>query len=126
METKTITVIKLYFLHLHPRKIRNKSFTEIVAASTDYQKLVDWYNAQLNPEGPETVVFNDTIDSGGSWLKYFKNGSPIEWYNPATTLKLKDPSFDGHGINAQWVNVEEFNALKKFYKESSITWIEEE
>lgn len=124
METKTITFVKLYFLHLHPRKIINKSFTEIVAASTDYQKLVDWYNDQLNPEGPVAVVCNG-IFSKSIWLKHFKDGSPIEWYAPAP-IELKVSRIDSPGIVDEWMTMEEFNSIRKNFKDNFLTWIEEE
>lgn len=130
METKTITVVRGYFLYLRPRDGKRRSFTdvpcaEVVAASTDYQKLVDWYNDQLNPEGPVAVVCNDGVYSKSLWRKHFKDGSPIEWYAPAS-IELKVSHIDIPGIVAEWITMEEFNSMKKYFKDNFLTWIEED
>lgn len=70
-------------------------------------------------------VFNATIDSGGSWLKYFKNGSPVEWYVPAS-IELKVSRIDNPGIVDEWITMEEFNSMKKYFKDNFLTWIEED
>jgi len=92
METRTITQVRVYKLILNPMTA-NAEAGELVAASTDYQKLVDWYNSQKAPE-----PWRD-----GQWNKVFAEGSPLEWHNPADNLELNAPDIFNHGIRDEWV-----------------------
>lgn len=101
MQTRTIpahTEIRLYKLILNPMKAPKIEISEIAAVSTEYKKLVEWYKSQLAPE-----LWYD-----GRWGKSFVQGSPLEWYNPASNLDLNayDP-FD-HGIRDEWVREETY------------------
>lgn len=96
METRTITQVRVYKLILNPMTA-NAEAGEIVAISTDYQKLVDWYESQKAPE-----MWRD-----GRWNKTFAEGSPLEWYNP-DNIELNAPSCFGQGIRDEWVKEETY------------------
>lgn len=92
METRTITQVRIYMLALNPMTGRGEE-RRIVALSTDYNKLVAWYNDQLAPE-----PWRD-----GQWYKEFRAGSPLEWFNPAFSLELNRTAPYGHGISDEWL-----------------------
>ena len=94
METRSITQVRIYKLILNPMQAPKIEFGEIVAVSTDYEKLVEWYKSQMAPEG-----WYD-----GRWFKTFVQGSPLEWYNPATNLEFNAYDPFNHGIRDEWVH----------------------
>ena len=54
METKTITttLVHVYFLNLNRMTDRCES-CKTVAVSTEYNDLMQWYQEQLDPNGPD-------------------------------------------------------------------------
>ena len=92
METRTITQVRIYKLILNPMAGCAET-AEIVAISTDYNKLVDWYRSQLAAEPRR----EDT------WYKVFIPG-PLEWYNPVKSLELNNLGHFGHGIADEWLD----------------------
>jgi hypothetical protein len=44
---------------------------------------------------------------------YFRQGGPLEWYNPLWTIEGVD-SF-GHGLSEDWVDMENLQTLKNKY-----------
>ena len=49
METRTTQEVRIYVLVLNTFGAAETG--EILAVSDDYNRLVDWYNQQINPEG---------------------------------------------------------------------------
>ena len=108
METRTYEVkeIKVYKLILNDMRSAKIEYCDIAAFSTDYGKLVEWYKSQLAPE-----PWRD-----GRWGKTFKEGSPLEWFNPAGSLELNDThSMWQHGIEDEWISMETFNEVKNSF-----------
>ena len=93
MEARTITQVKVYKLILNHMGGYAEN-GEIVAVSDDYDKLVAWYHDQ----------FAGACWRDGRFLKTFKEGSPLEWFNPADDLTLNSLGLFGHGISYEWVN----------------------
>lgn len=100
MKTRMAREVKIYVLVLN---VFGNTLGERVAISDDYDRLVNWYNKQLNPDG----VYRD-----GMWNKTFKKGSFIEFCNPCDSLKLNDTSIFGFGIHDEWIPMEVFNNLR--------------
>ena len=103
METRTterIEEVRIYVLYLNTFGKAEEGV--IAAVSDDYNKLVNWYNEQFNPEGRYS-------DNG--YIKTFKRGSSIEWNNPCRSLKLNDTYPFGHGIHDEWIPMEVFHSL---------------
>ena len=92
METRQITQLRVYKLIMNHVSDRAEDGT-ITAISTDYDKLVAWYHSQLAPE-----KWRD-----GRFLKTFAEGSPLEWFNPVTSLELNELGTFGHGIADEWI-----------------------
>ena len=94
METRTriIEQTKIYKLICNPVTGQAEEAT-ICAISTDYNALVNWYKEQLADE-----PYRDD-----RYLKQFKKGSRLEWYNPVF-LVLNNTSTFGHGITDEWVD----------------------
>lgn len=97
METRQINQVRVYKLILNPMAGCSEA-GELVAFSTDYDKLVNWYNSQRAAE-----PYRD-----GHWWKVFAPGTPLEWYNPADWLELNNLGLFGHGIADEWINEEVF------------------
>lgn len=102
METRTITQVRIYTLALNPMTGRAEE-RRIVALSTDYNKLVAWYNDQLAPE-----PWHDRR----MWCKVFRAGSPLEWFNPAYSLELNQTGPYRHGIGDMWIPESEWPVLR--------------
>ncbi len=101
MVTRTVVEAAIYVLRLNPMRCEFERI-DIAAVSTDRDKLLNWYNEQLAPE-----MWVDSslrkID-GHDYRKFFKAGSPLEWYNPIATHQ--------HDlIRVEWVNMEDLDAL---------------
>ena len=100
METRTITQVRIYTLALNPMAGRAEE-RRIVALSGDYDRLVAWYRDQMVPEWRD-----------GQWYKYFRQGSPLEWFNPAFSLELSQNAPYGHGISDEWMSESDWTALR--------------
>ncbi len=92
METRMIMQCRIYVLVLNT--FGRAEDGAIVAVSSDYDRLVQWYKKQFADER--------YVENG--WHKTFKKGSPIEFNNPCNTLELNNNHPFGHGIHDEWVN----------------------
>lgn len=101
METRTITEVRIYVLGLNPMR-GGAEERRVVALSTDYDRLVAWYHNQMVPEWRD-----------GLWRKYFRAGTPLEWYNPAPRLELNQHAPYGHGIGDVWMAMSNWSALQR-------------
>ena len=101
METRNIQEVRIYVLVLNTFGAAEEG--EIVAVSDDYNRLVNWYNEQSNPEGKYRE---------NGWCKTFKKGSPIEYNNPCSSLELNNTYPFGHGIHDEWIALDEFYKLE--------------
>ncbi len=91
MEARKINEVRVYKLVLN--HVRDKcEESRIVAISGNYNKLVEFYNSCLAPE-----PWRD-----GRYSKVFKEGSPLEWYNPAN-IELNKTDYWGCGISDEWI-----------------------
>ena len=104
METRNIQEVRIYVLVLNTFGSAKEG--EIVAVSDDYNRLVDWYNQQINPEGKYRE---------NGWYKTFKKGSLIEYNNPCRSLEPNATSPFGHGIHDEWIPMETFHLLRSRY-----------
>ena len=109
MQTRTITEVLLYRLILNDMRFPKIEIKQLVAVSTSYEKLVEWYNSQIADDR-----WVDTI-GGYNWSKTFKKDSPLEWYNPADSLQPIEPSVIrnsiGGGICEIWEYLEVLNKV---------------
>lgn len=109
MQTRTITEVLLYRLILNDMRFPKIEIKQLVAVSTSYEKLVEWYNSQIADDR-----WVDTID-GYNWSKTFKKDSPLEWYNPVDSLQPVEPSVIrnsiGGGICEIWGDLEVLNKV---------------
>ena len=109
MQTRTITEVLTYKLILNDMRYPKIEMKSLVAISTSYEKLVDWYNSQKADD-----VWVDTIDEY-NWRKAFKKDSPLEWYNPADSLQSVEPevvtNYIGGGICKEWVDLDVLNKV---------------
>lgn len=102
MEIRTITQGKIYYLVMNPVTDRAES-GKITVMSDTKQRLIDFYNEQHVP------VYDD-----GNFRKVFKQGGPLEWYNPVWSFDGLDTF--GHGIHVDWIDLENLPNLKgKYY-----------
>lgn len=101
METREIQEVRIYVLVLNTFGAAEEG--KIVAVSDDYNRLVDWYNEQFNPEGKYRE---------NGWCKTFKKGSSIEYNNPCYSLELNNTYPFGHGIHDEWITLDEFYKLE--------------
>jgi hypothetical protein len=90
MKTRTVTQILIYKLVLNPITDRVE-YGRISAWSTDKDRLIEWYKSQ------EVPGYRDD-----RFLKVFKKGGPLEWYNPIYNFDNID-AFN-HGIHEEWIN----------------------
>ena len=108
METRTVLQYQVYYLILNPMKYQIEA-QQCVAIADERQKLIDWYNnLKADP-----YIENTEINGGRScreFRKYFKKGSPLEWFNPCPDTF--EPSAFGHGIISVWVTEEMLEVLK--------------
>ena len=109
MQTRTITEVLIYRLILNDMRYPKIEMKSLVAISTSYEKLVDWYNSQKADD-----VWVDTIDEY-NWRKVFKKDSPLEWYNSADLLQPLKPEVVmnsiGGGIYKTWVDLDVLNKV---------------
>lgn len=89
METRQITQVKVWKLCLNPMTDRTEA-SHLVAWSIEEGAIEVWYKSQLVP------TYKDD-----HWVKNFKQGSPLEWYNPANIVTELDHY--GQGLSWEWV-----------------------
>lgn len=104
METRIITQVKIYKLILNHVKDKYE-VVNIRAISTEYDKLVSWYNDQL------VDPYKDERFEGESWYKVFKQDAPLEWFNPARSLNVGEHDARGVGIQEEWVDLGLYHSL---------------
>ena len=105
METRQVTQIKLYTLLLNNMTYPKIEFRKIVAFSTEYDKLVEWYNNQKA----------DTPYREDGYYKVFKKGSPLEYFNPVDSLEPGNLNHFGQGIQEEWILEDRFENAKRNY-----------
>lgn len=110
MEVRTVLEGKVYILWMNPIT-GNAEDIVAVAASSDYHRLMSWYGNQ------KCEPWRD------SWMnKQFKQGSPLEYFNPVPTLDLNPNTTWHHGIYEKWIRVDSgYNPNPPF--NSSIHWL---
>lgn len=109
MEIRTVVEGRIYVLFMNPITGRCEDCVP-VAASSDYQKLCDWYNSY------KCEPYRD-----GRFTKNFTAGHVLENYNPVNTLDLNPNGIIWHhGIYDEWVKVED---SKPIGLRSSILWL---
>lgn len=117
METRVLTQVKIYILVMNPMMGHTEN-RSAVAMSFEKEKLHQWYQDQIcdpwTDEGENS--FEPTGDMGGYynehhiWRKYFRRGSPLEWFNPIFDENL---SIYGHGVDHCWVNEDMLEEFKR-------------
>lgn len=101
METRKIEQVKVYKLLLNRMTAPKIEYSEIVAVSTEKQKLIDWCESLKEPQ-----VYHD-----GQRCKTFKKDSPLEWFNPCFSYDDDSRNFE-HGIYWEWVQIEVWENLQ--------------
>lgn len=106
IETRTVTMVQVHIYVFVLNTFGPAEEGRFVAVSTDYNKLVEWYQEQFEPSGPYRE---------DGWYKTFRKGSPIEYNNPCRSLELNDTRPFGHGIHDEWIPLEAYENLKCTY-----------
>ncbi len=101
METRLVEQVKVYYLVMNPVTDRAES-GRIAMMSTSRQNLISAY------ENEQVVIYDDS-----NFRKVFKQGGPLEWYNPVWTFEGVDPF--GHGLSEDWVDMENLPMLQSKY-----------
>lgn len=105
MEIRQSTEYKIWILEL-ANMHGQVDKARCIAIFDEYQKLKDWYNSQLSEQPYKDKGYNSyTGNNDYEYHKVFKKGSPLEWYNPCSTLEeqnYQDRSFGG--VGSQWVD----------------------
>lgn len=92
MEVRTRSEGKFYVLYMNPVSDRAECRIPI-AASQDYEKLVNWYNEQ------RCSMYRDN----DGYNKQFKKGSRLEYFNSIGTFEINPDTLFGHGIYEVWL-----------------------
>ena len=108
METREIKQIKIWKLLMHAT---NRDDWELVAISSDKQKLVDWYKQQ------QCNSYTEFVEGLGDYAKYFKKESALEWFEPVHSREEEVMDYE-YGISSEWINETEFNIIENFH-----TWL---
>ena len=109
METRQITEYKVYVLCL-ANMHGGVDKASPVAVFDDIEKLKNYYNSQLADQPYIDEPSSDSYGNVHSWNKVFKKGSPLEWFNPASSLEAvswHDAAFGG--VVEDWVQEFNFN-----------------
>jgi hypothetical protein len=101
METRTVQQAKVYYLIMNPVTDKAES-GRIAMMSTSRQNLISAY------ENEQVAIYDDS-----NFRKVFKQGGPLEWYNPVWTFDGVDPF--GHGLSEDWVDMENLPILQSKY-----------
>ena len=97
MEIRTKKEVKIYVLRLNSI-FANYENSVIVAISTEYEKLCEFYNSNLLDEGYR--------DNEG-FYRSFKEGRLYDFNPPPYGIDLAIDDY-GHGISEEWINMEVF------------------
>jgi hypothetical protein len=101
METRLVQQVKVYYFIMNPVTDRAES-GRIAMMSTSRQDLITAY------ENQQVVTYDDN-----NYRKFFKQGGPLEWYNPVWTFEGVDTF--GHGLSEDWVDIQNLEMLKNKY-----------
>ncbi len=101
METRLVEQVKVYFFIMNPVTDKAES-GRIAMMSTSRQNLISAY------ENEQVAIYDD-----GNFRKVFKQGGPLEWYNPVWTFDGVDPF--GHGLSEDWIDVQNLPYVKSKY-----------
>jgi hypothetical protein len=101
METRTVEQVKVYYLIMNPVTDKAES-GRIAMMSTSRENLISAY------ENEQVAIYDDS-----NFRKVFKQGGPLEWYNPVWTFDGVDPF--GHGLSEDWVDMENLPILQSKY-----------
>lgn len=105
METKNVTQYHVYLLVLNTFGAAEEM--NIAAVSTDYNHLVSWYRDQFADSR-----WRDDL----GFVHSFKEGSPIQNYNPCSSTVLNQLGCFGDGIKDEWVDQSSFETIPgRFY-----------
>lgn len=79
-----------YALLLNDMRYRHVEDMDIVRVRRTASEIIQWYLEQLE----------DALWKDGPWIKAFRKGSDLEWYNPingnlVVTSRTTDGSFEG-------------------------------
>lgn len=95
METRMVREGRVYVLCMNPISGRAEDVAA-VAACSDYQRLVQWYNDQ------RCEMWRD------DWMnKQFKQGSSLEYYNPIWSTELNPNDYWHHGVYDEWMPIDD-------------------
>ena len=108
METREIKQIKIWKLLMHAT---NREDWELVAISSDRQKLIDWYKEQ------QCDTYTEFVDGLGDYAKHFKKGTPLEWFEPVENIEQEAMDYE-YGTSSEWINESEFFIIEGFH-----TWL---
>jgi hypothetical protein len=130
METRQITQVKIWKLILNPMRSRTEE-GNIVAFSTEREKLIDWYRNEKSEEPyysigdhyfPATGSFPENSNGEYKYYKIFKQGSILEWMNPLSREEqLNEYNHEiidlyGHGILCEWIDEEMLSEIGSIYR----------
>jgi hypothetical protein len=101
METRLVQQVKVYYLIMNQVTDRAES-GKIAMMSTSKDSLISAY------ENERVAVYND-----GNFSKVFKQGGPLEWFNPVWTFEGRDTF--GHGLSEDWIDMENLSYVKSKY-----------
>jgi hypothetical protein len=112
-ETRTVSQTLIWKLVLNPMTGRTEE-ANLMAWSDDKDKLIKWYNEQLEAEPYRDPGISSFSGGETSWFKVFKKGSQLEWCNPCD---LESPSHYGQGLFNEWVDNDAIpNIPSHFYR----------
>jgi hypothetical protein len=99
MEKRTIDQVKIYYFVMNPVTDMAES-GRIAMMSYDRDKLMAVYQSEI------VEVYSDD-----RFRKSFRQGGPLEWYNPIWGMDQVNSY--GHGLHSDWVDQENLNTLIK-------------
>lgn len=87
MESRTIVEYKVYVLYMNDMRA-NAEHSEAVVASFEKDQLLGYYKSMLveTPWVDDSQV-EDWYGNKHNYTKFFKKGSPLEWYNQDCMIK---------------------------------------
>jgi hypothetical protein len=101
MEKRTIEQTKIYYLVMNPVTDRAES-GRIAMMSYDRDKLISTYQSE------RVEVYSDD-----RFRKSFRQGGPLEWFNPLYSMEGSDTF--GHGLQIDWVDSENVETIIRKY-----------
>ncbi len=118
METREITQIKLYELHLNG--IEDKAeLRQFVAVSPCLKSIQEFYLENVTTPYQEVYPHFNLGITDYTWKKYFLKNGPLEFFNPLYNLAMLDPHERnfylyplGLGVLSSWVPQEHWDQFK--------------